>query len=167
MSDLQQRTMRDLRERGYLVGSVERRKRFPAKSKSPCRACGHVLMVDIAHDLWNVFDLVAIRPLHICPGKLAVVFVQTTSASNHAARRNKIIASAEARFCLLAGAMILIQSWRKKDNRWQATDEWITLDQFVEGLPETPSVLYEQQERAKLPDLPPGTTLFKQEEVPF
>lgn len=171
MSELQTKTMKDLRDRGYLVGSVERRKRFPAHGKPPCRACGHVSMVDIASDLWNVFDMIAVRPSSVT-GRTAIVFVQTTSSANHAARRNKILASAEAKFCLLSGAHILIQSWRKKDNRWQAADEWLELSQFEDDLPKTPAELYEAQRKAKLPALPPGATLplspmLKDEEMLF
>lgn len=162
MSELQRRSESLLQKRGYLTGSVERRKRFPARGKPACRACGAFPMVDISHDLWNVFDLVAVRP-----GVDEIVFVQVTSASNHADRRNKIIASAEAKLCLLSSARILIQSWRKKDKRWQAQDEWISLDQFVDGLPETVEEFYKE----KLPDLPPGSPLpfepIRDAEIPF
>lgn len=159
MSDLQRRTEALLQKRGYLTGSVERRKRFPARGKPACRACGAVPMIDISHDLWNVFDLIAVkqRPLGVLSAH--VIFVQVTSSSNHADRRNKIIASNEAKLCLLSGAAILIQSWRKKDNRWQAQDEWISLDQFVFGLADTAGQFYEDERRRKMPDLPPGVTL--------
>lgn len=106
-------------------------------------------LINISVDLWNVFDLVAI--------KQGVVFVQVTSAANHSTRRKKILASPEAKLCLLHDCCILIQSWRKKDNRWQSADEWITLDQFVDGLPDTVEKFYEEERRKKLPDLPPGT----------
>ena len=172
MSDLQRRTEALLQKRGYLTGSVERRKRFPARGKPACKACGAMPMIDISHDLWTVFDLVAVRPIIF--GVLSnptVCFVQVTSASNHADRRNKIIASNEAKLCLLAGASILIQSWRKKDNRWQAQDEWISLDQFVFGLADTAEQFYEDEKRRKMPDLPPGVTLplspYLKEETPF
>src|ERR1035438_2749041 len=130
MSDLQRRSEALLRGQGYLTASVERRKRFPAKGKPPCRACGSVQMVDISIDLWNVFDLIAIRPHTSKHDGWApeIIFVQVTSSSNHADRRNKIIASNEAKLCLLGGARILIQSWRKVNNRYQAHDEWISLN---------------------------------------
>jgi hypothetical protein len=183
MSDLQRRTEALLRSRGYLTGSVERRKRFPAPKSQPCKACGLSQMIDIAHDLWNVFDLVAVRPkiqeyINTEPAS-SVVFVQVTSFNNHADRRNKIIASSEARLCLLSGVQILIQSWGKKDNRWVAKDEWITIDQFVQGLPDTVEQFYEDERRqklldrkSKLPALPPGTTLplspyLQDDEMPF
>jgi hypothetical protein len=161
MSDLQRRSEALLRQRGYLTGSVERRKRFPARGKPACKACGALPMIDIASDLWNVFDLIAMRPaVTRAHAFYATVFVQVTSASNHADRRNKIIASSEARLCLLAGARILIQSWKKVNNRYQAHDEWISLDQFVQGLPDTAEQFYADQARLNLLDrkkkLPPG-----------
>lgn len=170
MSDLQRRSEALLRQRGYLTGSVERRKRFPAHGKPPCKTCGAKPMIDIASDLWNVFDLIAVRPVVPLATSLCLpmgtVFVQVTSSAHHATRRNKILASAEARLCLLSGARILIQSWRKKENRWQSADEWISLDQFVVGLPDTVEQFYVDQARLnlldrkkKLPDLPPGSTL--------
>ena len=173
MSDLQRRTEALLRSKGYLTGSVERRKSFPARGKPACRACGAMPMIDIASDLWNVFDLIALKPQEHDPwAKKPVVFVQVTSASNHADRRNKIIASNEAKLCLLSGASILIQSWRKKENRWQSHDEWITVDQFVFGLADTAQQFYEDERRRKRPDLPPGSTLplsedLKDENMPF
>lgn len=151
MSDLQRRTEQLLRSKGFLTGSVERRKSFPAKGRNKCRVCGQIPLINISVDLWNVFDLVAIKG--------GVVFVQVTSAANHSTRRKKILASAEAKLCVESGCDILIQSWRKKDNRWQSADEWITIDQFVDGLPDTVEEFYEQERKKKLPDLPPGSTI--------
>lgn len=172
MSELQRKTEQLLRSKGYLTGSVERRKRFPDKKQPKCIHCEHQPELDIAHDLWNCFDLIAIRP----PNE--IVFVQVTNAGNHANHRNKIIASAEAKICLLSGSKILLQSWRKIGNRWQPFDEWMTVDQFVFGLAETPLQFYEDHSRlklldrkAKLPALPPGSTLPLSpeisEETPF
>lgn len=135
MSQLQQRTMQLLRDRGYVVGSVERRKRFPARGSRPCKTCGQNRMLDIAHDLFNVFDLICLRPG--AAHSQSTVFVQTTSSSNHATRRTKILTSFEAKCALMAGDSILIQSWRKVGNRWQSQDEWITLDMFLRSLPDT------------------------------
>jgi len=146
VSDLQRRTEVLLRERGYLVASVEKRKTFPAKGKKRCAACGQVPLISVSVDLWNVFDLIAVRP----PRAKEIIFVQVTSSANHAARRNKILASAEAKLCLLSGANILIQSWRKKENRWQCADEWMSFDQFAVGLADTVEQYYEDQARLKL-----------------
>ena len=178
MSDLQRRTEALLRSKGYLTASVERRKRFPARGKPACKACGALPMIDIAADLWNVFDLIAIRPLQPqqtgcvrVENKNPVVFIQVSSASHHADRRNKIIASAEAKLCLLAGACILIQSWKKVNNRYQAHDEWISLDQFAFGLADTAEQFYEDEKRQKLLSRDPPGRMFSEpiaeDEIPF
>lgn len=168
MSELQRKSEALLRQRGYLTASVERRKLFPAAKSQPCKACGSRQMIDISVDMFNVFDLICFQR-----EKRHIVLVQVTSAAHHADRRNKIIASSEARLCLLTGAFILIQSWRKKDNRWVAMDEWISLDQFVFGLPDSVEQFYEDQARKKLleRDLPPSRTLplalIPDSEMPF
>ena len=58
----QQRTRENLTVRGYLVGTVEKKKKFPDRKKSPCRACNHQPMIEISSDLWEVFDIVAVKP---------------------------------------------------------------------------------------------------------
>jgi len=118
MSDLQRRSMDYWRDHGYLVASVEHRKRFPARGKPKCRTCGHMPMIDIAVDLWNCFDLFAIRTT-----PPDIVLLQVTSHSNHATRREKILSSGEAYLCKLAGIRILVESWKKVGNRWQLRDE--------------------------------------------
>jgi hypothetical protein len=159
----QQRTRNYLTERGWLVGSVERRKKFPDRKKSPCRVCGHQPMIEISSDLWEIFDIAALKPSDGSQENCAVIFVQTTSRNNHSTRRNKILASMEAKLVLLSGARILIQSWRqaKDSNRWEALDEWITLDHYKQAphYPSTVAQLMEIKRKAKAPDLPPGSTL--------
>ena len=152
MSSLQLRSEKYLQSRGYLTGSVERRKRFPDPKARKCQACGSVRMLDIASDLWGVFDFVAM--------KHGTVYVQVTDRTSHSKRRSKILASPQARLCLAAGALILMQSWRKVENRWQPLDEWITLDMFPKGMPNTAEEFYEEERRKKLPALPPGSTLL-------
>jgi hypothetical protein len=173
----QQRTRDNLTARGYLVGSVERRKKFPDRKKHECRACGHRPMIEISSDLWEVFDIVAVFPNAKKQMRPSPVFVQTTSRNNHSTRRNKILASMEAKLVLLSGAHILIQSWRQvggSGSRWQAFDEWITLDHYDQAphYPNTVSELMEIRRKAKRPDLPAGTTLplsadLVDEEMPF
>lgn len=162
MSTLQRRSEQLFRSKGYLTASVEKRKRFPDPKSRKCQACGSVRMLDLAQDLWNVFDLIAIQLGNECDCGYFIpdmVFIQVTSVGNHATRRKKILSSAEARLCLLAGCRILIQSWRKEANRWQPRDEWITRDQFIEGLPNTAEEFYEAQRKSKLDNLPAGSTL--------
>jgi hypothetical protein len=171
MSTPQQRTRENLTARGYLVGTVEGKKRFPDRKKHACRACGHVPMIEISVDLWSVFDIVAIHPrtharaffresgLSVDP----VVFVQTTSRANHSTRRNKILGSMEAKLVLLSGARILLQSWSQDyaGGRWEVRDEWITLDQFKDAhfYPNTVAGLVEIRRKEKKPLLPAGSTL--------
>lgn len=170
MSDLQRRSEQLFRSKGYLTASVEKRKRFPDPKRHPCKVCHARPMLDIASDLWNVFDLLCVRPVANDTGP-ARILIQVTDRSSHSKRRNKIIGSSEAKLALLSGFSILIQSWRKEDNRWRSQDEWITLDQFVSGLPNTAERFYEEQRKAKLDDLPPGTTLplsdLRDSQMPF
>jgi hypothetical protein len=161
MATPQQRTRDNLTARGYLVGTVEGKKRFPDRKKHACRACGHVPMIEISVDLWSVFDIVAICPesgLAVDP----IVFVQTTSRANHSTRRNKILGSMEAKLVLLSGARILLQSWAQDDRgRWHPFDEWITLKEFESAhfYPNTVAELLEIRRKEKKPDLPAGSTL--------
>lgn len=156
----QQRTRDNLTARGYLVGTVEKKKKFPDRKKGPCRACGNQPMIEISSDLWEIFDIVGVNPQAAYPD---VIFVQTTSRNNHSTRRNKILGSMEAKLVLLSGCRILVQSWRQKEERarWEVFDEWITLDQFKQALayPNTVAELVEIKRKAKKGDLPPGSTL--------
>ena len=164
MISLQEKTVDYFRKEGYVVAPVERRKRFPDRKKRRCNVCGHVPMIDIRHDLWNCFDLLACRPT----SPPQVVLIQTTSAAHHAIRRTKVLTSPEARFWLQAGGAICIQSWKKgTDRRWHARDEWLSVDHFPRSLPATVAELYESRRREKLPEYPQDTTLFKPDEVPF
>ncbi len=159
----QQRTRDNLTARGYLVGTVEKKKKFPDKKKHPCRACGHVPMIEISEDLWNVFDIVAVMPMGQ-GNSSRIVFVQTTTRANHSTRRNKILASMEAKLVLLSGCFIMIQSWRQEagaGSRWQAFEEFITLDMYDSAphYPNTVAELTEIKRKAKKPDLPSGSSL--------
>ena len=169
----QQRTRDNLTARGYLCGTVEKKKKFPDRKKHPCKACGHQPMIEISSDLWEVFDIVAIHPQYIFP---QTVFVQTTTRANHSTRRNKILASMEAKLVLLSEARILIQSWRQEHgegSRWQCFDEWITLDMYDSAphYPNTVAELLEIRRKEKKPDFPPGTAIqfegIKDSEIPF
>lgn len=171
----QQRTSENLTALGYLCGSVERRKGFPDRKKHQCKVCGHLPLINISVDLWNVFDIVAVKPT-TPPSLCLTLFVQTTSASNHADRRNKILASMEAKLVLLSGARILLQSWKQPDGpggRWVARDEWITLSMYDQAphYPNTVAELVEIRRRAKQPDLPPGVPMkfgaIEDAEMPF
>jgi len=88
--------------------------------------------------------------------------VQVTDRTNHSHRRNKILASGAAKLCVLAGCFVCVQSWRKKDNRWESEEEWIAIDQFTPGLPAAAQEYYEQQHKQRLRDFPRGSTLFRE-----
>jgi hypothetical protein len=182
----QQRTRENLTARGYLVGTVEKKKKFPDKKHGPCRQCGHQPMIEISSDLWEIFDIVGIRPyLPYEPKALMehrefrrpeVIFVQTTTRANHSTRRNKILSSMEAKLVLLSGARILLQSWEQsgeKGSKWEFKDEWITLDMYKQAVnyPNTVAELVEIKRKAKMPDLPPHSEIqfegVKDEELPF
>jgi hypothetical protein len=185
MSTPQQRSLDLLRERGYLAASVERRRRFPAKGKHPCPMCGQAPMIDLAQDLWGFADIIAMfpNPQNNWPlgtpflGRPEVILVQTTSRSNHATRRNKILGSMEAKLVLLSGVRILIQSWdqphskgkRIAGTRWEVEEEWIALDHFQEAshYPNSVKELLEIRRKEKKPAYPSGSTMFQGEEVPF
>ncbi len=166
----QQMTRNNLTARGYLVGTVERRKKFPDRKKHACHACGNIPMIEISSDLWEIFDLVAVFPIAIKGLRVnPCIFVQTTSRANHSTRRNKILGSMEAKLVLLSGAQILLQSWdqakkngrRVVGGRWECQDEWITLKEFESAhhYPNTVAELMEIKRKANKPDLPPGSTL--------
>lgn len=175
----QQRTRDNLTARGYLVGTVEKKKKFPDKKNHACRACGHVPMIEISSDLWEIFDVVAVRPMFkvgVLNEYPNIMFVQTTSRDHHSHRRNKILASMEAKLVLLSGARILVQSWEQsgdKGSKWEYKDEFITLDMYQSAphYPNTVAELVEIKRKAKKPDLPPGSSLplgeFNLDETPF
>ena len=81
----------------------------------------------------------------------------------------------EAKLVLLAGANILIQSWRQPadSKKWQSFDEWITLEMYKQAphYPNTVTELVEIRRKAKKSALPPSTTLplatIPDEEMPF
>jgi len=121
-------------------------------------------MIDISVDLFNCFDLFAVRTT-----PPDIVLLQVTSHSNHATRREKILASGEAYLCKLAGIRILVESWKKVGNRWQRRYEELMIDHFPVDLPVNASDLYEMQRRAKLPELPlfQKPEFISKEESPF
>lgn len=117
MSSPTARTKQFLERLGWEVGTVERYNSFIKRK----------------FDLFNFIDLVCMAYPHPPCGLVAV---QTTSGSNHAARRSKItgepkIAESAKRW-LKCGGHIWIISWtkRKKPAKWQPRIEIITEDLF-------------------------------------
>jgi hypothetical protein len=73
-------------------------------------------------DLFNVFDIVAIRA-----DVVGVVGVQCTSSSNHASRVKKLLASEVLAVWLRAGNTALVISWTQRQRHWLARRQEITI----------------------------------------
>lgn len=110
-----QRSNKHLKDNGWRPEVVER--------------WDHYAMV--RRDLFGFADILAMkegeRPL----------LVQTTTGSNLAARRSKILASDLARLCAVSGFRIMLHGWRKlkvkrggKAVRWTLREEEITAEDF-------------------------------------
>lgn len=114
MTSPTQRSLALLRFQGYHVQVVERWNPY----------------AKIRQDLFGFADLIAFRP-----GQPGSTLVQTTSGSNAAARRTKILANALALDWLKAGNWLRLDRWAKRGPRgkrkvWTAESEYICLDQF-------------------------------------
>ena len=111
-----QRSLKNLRERGYMVAVVEK---YNAHIKRRI-------------DLWGFGDLLACRLPDEDGISAMPVIVQTTTASNMASRRTKIAESEEARFWKACGGAVLLHGWAKrpplkgkKRIRVELKEEWI------------------------------------------
>lgn len=105
------RTLERLRRDGYLAGVVE-------ISLPRCH---------IHRDLFGIFDILAVRG--DVQGCLAI---QTTSASNHAARRRKMLAEPNLRIWLQAGNHAEVWSWRQVGRFWKEWREGLFLTDLVD-----------------------------------
>jgi hypothetical protein len=108
-----QRSLAYLRKVGYTVGVLEH---WNAWAK-------------IRVDLWGFGDLIAFRP------GVPVMLVQTTTGTNAAHRRAKILANKTAKEWVEAGHEIVLHSWALRGKRgerktWTCEPEWVTKDQF-------------------------------------
>lgn len=99
-----QRTLKLFRDRGYTCAVTERWNPF----------------AKIRQDLFTFIDVLAL-------GNGQMIGIQTTSASNHAKRREKILATPEARDWIAAGGEVLIVSWKKPKGKrsWEAREEYL------------------------------------------
>lgn len=93
-----QRSLKNLRDRGYVAAVVERWN--PA--------------IRVRQDLFGFADLIAFGPGE---GEPEVLLVQTTSTSNLAARRSKILENEHAQRWMRLGGKILIHGWAKRGPR--------------------------------------------------
>jgi len=153
-----------LRKQGYLVATVEQWQMWDDPQEKKCLACGHQPEIKIRSDLFGVFDLIGFHPTDP-----KVIVVQTTTGSNHSARKLKVLASMEAKLVLLAGVQVLVQSWTKDvEERWRSREEWITLADYKQA-PHYPSDAFTlakiqkddraARRKAKAPSLPSGASL--------
>jgi len=86
------------------------------------------------HDLFGFADILAMKKGH------APILIQTTSSSNLAARRRKVLESPLAALALSGGFRIMLHGWGKykikrggKAMRWRLREEEVTIDQFGGG----------------------------------
>ena len=106
-----QRTLKELRKRGYICGITEKFNSF----------------IKIRQDLFGFIDLIAIKSGEI-------IGVQCTSGAHHADHKTKIISLPYASAWLNAGGKIQLWTWSKhkikrggKAEQWVARMEEITL----------------------------------------
>ncbi len=106
-------TKRHYEEKGYLIGRVESYNPRSRRTNDLFGFADHVVI------LWD-----------------GVLFVQSTTGSNHAARRKKILASPEAQKIIEIGHKVVIVSWSKKPSpetghlKWTPRIESITPEMF-------------------------------------
>ena len=94
MSSPTQRSLKEMRDRGYICQVVER---WNAYAK-------------IRQDLYNFGDVIAIRPGEI-------VLVQATTTGNITKRHAKILLEPKAAVWKQAGGRILVHGWAKRGAR--------------------------------------------------
>lgn len=109
-----QRSLAWLRKAGYEVAVVERYNPF----------------AHVRNDLFGFCDLLAFR------AGMPLMFVQTTSATNSAARRRKILQNSTAKALVQAHHEVVIHAWGKRGARgekkvWTPEPEWLEEDQFA------------------------------------
>lgn len=91
-----QRSLKHLRDQGYLCGITEHWNSFIKRRQ----------------DLFGFIDIVAISPT-----ESGVLAIQTTSGSNVSARLNKILENEYSQAWLKAGNRIVIHGWAKRGPR--------------------------------------------------
>ena len=102
-----QRSLEFLREAGYSAQVVERWNPYAR----------------VRVDLFGWIDIVAVHP-----GIPGVLGVQTTTASNISARRQKARGIAPLAGWLACGGRLALHGWAKRKGRWIVTSEALTVD---------------------------------------
>jgi len=95
-ANLTPRSMAEMRDRGYVVATVEHYNAFTRRK----------------HDLFGCIDL-------LCIGNHETVAVQVTSRANVSSRRTKIEETEAYPEMIRSGWRILIHGWDKDDGRWR------------------------------------------------
>jgi len=116
------RTLKLYADRGWTAQVVERRIPF-----------NHVTI-----DLWGCLDVIAMHPTH------GIVGIQVSAATDHARRRDKMLAEPRMATWLAAGGQAVLCSWalRKvgKGGRWEPREQAILLaDMQVTAGPAIPT----------------------------
>jgi hypothetical protein len=94
-----QRSLANLRERGYLPWIVEIWNPYTHTKR----------------DLYGFLDIVAVKP-----DVVGVLGIQTTTVSNLRARIKKAMGIEAIKWWLLAGNRVEFHGWKKVNNRWIA-----------------------------------------------
>lgn len=101
-----QRSIEYLRAKGFLVAVVEK---YNHHAK-------------VTQDLFGVIDILAIR-------KNETLAIQTTSASNLASRRKKLLSHENLPLIQAAGWQVKLHGWRKNiKSKWVLREELLTAD---------------------------------------
>lgn len=115
-----QRTLAELRKRGYKCEVVERWMTFTGRTDGSTDGDGRAKGGGYRRDLFKFIDIIAITP----EGILAV---QSTSHAQLSAHRRKIVHTDEIRDNAIAwmtsGALFKLWGWQKVGNRWRVTEQ--------------------------------------------
>ena len=109
------RTKRFFEAQGYLVASTEKINPFAGPPQLKCETCGKN-RIGMKKELYGIADHIAFHP-----DLPEVLLIQSTSATNHAHRRVKILGNEVAYQWLLQPARhIIVMSWSKKAKKKKA-----------------------------------------------
>src|SRR5215475_9742757 len=86
-----QRTLKEMRDRGYLAEKVEQRLPIPGKF--------------VTRDFLNFIDIIAVGSVN---GSFRIIGIQTTSGTHHADHKEKILAEPKYKVWKSTGAEVLL-----------------------------------------------------------
>ena len=117
------RTLKRLRDLGAVAEIVEHRNQYAGPPNMVCPACKKN-RVGRTQDFIGVIDVICLLGAN-CTG------IQVTSGSNHAARLTKIKAEPRVRAWLEAGCLLELWSWAKRNGRWVARIQEVTVEDLL------------------------------------